>query len=544
MTSVIDAQHGLQTDKEPTAAVQVSTAEQGSIPNDMQFSFFFFGNSPEGENSQDRYALLLECARYADQNEFAAVWCPERHFHAFGGLSPNPSVLGSAMALATENVQIRSGSVVLPLHHPVRVVEEWSVVDNLSHGRVGLGVASGWFPNDFVLSVDNYHRRKEILFERMHTIRQLWRGEKVTLENPLGDLVDVQTIPRPVQKELPLWITAAVNPDTFRQAGETGTNVLTHLLGQSLEELAAKIRIYREAWRQAGHPGRGIVSLMLHTFVGDCAEVVRETVRHPMKKYLGSSVHLVKDYVGSLPLFKNKVDVDIGNLSPAEVDQVLDYSFERYFRSSGLFGTPQSCLEMVRRAKHADVDDIACLIDFGVLSKKVISNLKYLNELRQLAKSDSALDESPQSSLSIKKSKPSEDSSNAPADRLADPPNAQGLVAEIEGVIREVWEESLQLNGIGTNDNFFDLGGHSLLAARVHGEIQKRLDVRIPITDLFRYPTVHALALHLAVPETAKEIGDDSPSGSSTDRARSRRHRRVTRTRQHRNEHHSGSDEE
>ena len=89
---------------------------------------------------RDRYRLLLEGAKFADREGFTAVWTPERHFHAFGGLYPNPSVASAAIAALTTRVQIRAGSVVLPLHHPARVAEEWALVDNLSQGRVGISV--------------------------------------------------------------------------------------------------------------------------------------------------------------------------------------------------------------------------------------------------------------------------------------------------------------------------------------------------------------------------------------------------------------------
>ena len=87
------------------------------------------------------------------------------------------------------------------------------------------------------------------------------------------------TLPRPVQSELPVWVTSAGNPETYRMAGEAGANVLTHLLGQSVQEVANKIRIYREARAAAGHdPAAGIVTLMLHTFIGDDQDEIREIV--------------------------------------------------------------------------------------------------------------------------------------------------------------------------------------------------------------------------------------------------------------------------
>src|SRR6266516_270427 len=114
----------------------------------MDFSLFFFADS--GAAGGGGYELLLESARFADTHGFTAVWTPERHFHPFGGLYPNPAVTGAAVAAVTERIQIRGGSVVLPLQNPIRVAEEWSVVDNLSKGRVAVSFASGWQINDFV----------------------------------------------------------------------------------------------------------------------------------------------------------------------------------------------------------------------------------------------------------------------------------------------------------------------------------------------------------------------------------------------------------
>ena len=98
----------------------------------MEFSLFYFANDSSEVDEGGRYQLLIEGARFADANGFAAVWTPERHFHPFGGLYPNPAVTGAAVAAVTSRVAIRAGSVVAPLHHPMRIAEDWSVVDNLS----------------------------------------------------------------------------------------------------------------------------------------------------------------------------------------------------------------------------------------------------------------------------------------------------------------------------------------------------------------------------------------------------------------------------
>ncbi len=346
----------------------------------MDFSLFYFANADGGESSE-KYKLLIEGAKFADTHGFAAVWTPERHFHEFGGLYPNPSVTSAALATVTERIQIRAGSVVLPLHDPLLVAEEWAVVDNLSHGRVAISFASGWHANDFVIAPENYAHRKEIMLRGIETVRRLWRGEKVRRRDGNGTELEVRILPRPIQRELPIWVTAAGSPETFRSAGEVGANLLTHLLNQSIEQLAEKIAIYRSAWREHGHgPGTGHVTLMIHTFVGSSVDEVREKVRRPFSDYLRSSVEL---WLARSP------GQEIGDFTEEELADLVSYAFDRYFETSGLFGTPNTCLEMIDRLKLIGVDELACLIDFGVDFDSTIASLRYLDKVRELTNTSS-----------------------------------------------------------------------------------------------------------------------------------------------------------
>lgn len=353
-------------------------------PSPMAMGLFYF-SSDAGEDRS--YRLLLEGARFADANGFSSVWTPERHFHAFGGIYPNPAVTGAAVAAVTERVRVMAGSCVLPLHHPARVAEDWAVVDNLSQGRAGVAFAAGWQPNDFVLRPENHAERKAVMLRDIETVRGLWRGETRAFEGPDGAPVEVRTLPRPTQAELPVWLTIAGNPESFRDAGRIGANVLTHLLGQSFDEVAEKIRAYRDAWAEAGHAGRGSVSLMLHTFVGDSDDEVREIVRAPMKRYLSSAMSLVKAAAWSFPTFKKTTTMEDGSFSVQhlgndELDALLDHAFERYHDTGGLFGSEETALQTIDRVRAIDVDEIVCLIDFGVPDEQVLDMLPRLASIR------------------------------------------------------------------------------------------------------------------------------------------------------------------
>jgi natural product biosynthesis luciferase-like monooxygenase protein len=379
----------LHVDRDKPGAGSQS-AGSSSSGKQVGFGMFFWGND-EGTGS-GKYELMIEAAKFADANGFTFVSTPERHFHAFGGPFPNPSVAGAALAMVTENVEIRSGSVVLPLHHPIRVAEEWAVVDNLSDGRVALSVAAGWQPNDFVIRPSAFKDAKARMFEEIDVLRRLWRGESVEFENPLGDSVPTSTLPRPVQPELPLWITIAGNVQTYEMAGRAGAHVLTHLLGQTVEEVAEKVQVYRDARAAAGlDPAAGKVTLMLHTLVGEDEDEVHNLVRQPMKDYLKSSVGLVKGFAWSFSAFRRPEgvsrtdDVSLDHLTEEEMDALIEHAFERYYETSGLFGTVERCVQMVDRIRDAGIDEIACLIDYGVPTADVRSRLPLIAQVMREA---------------------------------------------------------------------------------------------------------------------------------------------------------------
>ncbi|HEX2267989.1 MAG TPA: MupA/Atu3671 family FMN-dependent luciferase-like monooxygenase, partial [Pyrinomonadaceae bacterium] len=364
---------------EQRASTVPSQVENAVVDREIAFSLFYFASDGE-VSAEDRYELLIEGAKFADQNGFAAIWTPERHFHEFGGSYPNPSVTSAALATITERVHLRAGSVVSPLHNPIRIAEEWSMVDNFSKGRIGISFASGWHADDFVFAPDSYKSRREIMYQDVEIVRRLWQGGTHRVRGGAGNEIEVKLRPRPIQPELPVWVTAAGSPDTFRSAGEIGAGLLTHLLGQSVEDVGRNIAVYRRAWQEAGHPGTGHVTLMLHAFVGEDLEAVREKVREPLTNYLKSSLSLIKNLAQS---FGRNLDEEV--LSEEDWNILLAKAFDRYFETSGLLGTPAKCLQVINRLKEIEVDEVACLIDFGVDTNSVMASLRYLDEVRKLS---------------------------------------------------------------------------------------------------------------------------------------------------------------
>ncbi|UWR23513.1 MupA/Atu3671 family FMN-dependent luciferase-like monooxygenase [Sulfitobacter sp. S190] len=363
----------------------------------IDFNLFYWGN--DDGVGPEKYRLLLDGARFADAHGFNAVWTPERHFHAFGGPYPNPSVTGAAVAAVTSQLSVRAGSCVAPLHHPARIAEEWAVIDNLTNGRVGLAIASGWQPDDFVLRPENTPpQNKPAMYAAIDQLRALWRGDAVAFLTQDGTPFEVVTQPRPVSATLPIWVTTAGNPQTWKEAGEIGANVLTHLLGQSVAEVADKIKIYHAALRTAGHnPDDFTVTVMLHTYLAETRAQAEEVARGPMKDYLRSAAGLIKQYAWAFPAFKkpegatSPFEVDLEGLDADEMEAILEFAFQRYFNDSGLFGTVQDGIARAEELKRIGVDEIACLIDYGIAVDTVMAGLEPLAQVLAGANAGSQL---------------------------------------------------------------------------------------------------------------------------------------------------------
>jgi natural product biosynthesis luciferase-like monooxygenase protein len=341
-----------------------------------ELSLFFF-SADSDERQSDRYRMLFESARFADEHGFTALWTPERHFQRFGGLYGSPAVTGAALAVMTRRIGIRAGSVVLPLQNPLRVAEEWAMIDNFSNGRVAIAAASGWHVNDFVLSPGTYENRYADMYEKLALIQRLWRGEKISLPNGAGVATEVGILPAPIRKELPIWITGQ-SDDTFLEAGRRGFNVLTanFALRHDLSEFVRKVKIYRDAIA-AHHGRRGHVTLMAHAFVGEDREAIRTIAAPALARYLRVNLEMQKDNSSG-----KREARGFSQLNDRESEILIRTQVRNDLESPLSFvGTLDHCREQAQSLNQNGVDEIACLIDFGIGREDVMASLERLATL-------------------------------------------------------------------------------------------------------------------------------------------------------------------
>ncbi|MFE9766042.1 MupA/Atu3671 family FMN-dependent luciferase-like monooxygenase [Streptomyces sp. NPDC005808] len=345
-----------------SAGLRAQRAEQRQGPVELsgklRRSLYFFASADHAD-AAGYYAFVLEAAAAADAAGQHALWFPERHFVEFGGFSPNPSVLAAAVAARTSTIQIRAGSVAAPLHHAARVAEEWAVVDGISGGRVGLSFGSGWHPDDFALAREDYQDRREVTGRTIEDIRALWRGETLPYPSTAGTTTQVLTRPRPVQPELPVWLTATGTPQTFVTAAQAGYGVATALLGQTMPALRENIARYRQAWKDAGHSGEGDVVVMAHAYVSDRPDL-EDFLRPTMHSYLRS----FRKQTGS-----------------SDELVLLESAYLDFLTGPSLLGSPAKARAVLADLTEAGADEVGCLIDFGLPASEVLDALPALFHL-------------------------------------------------------------------------------------------------------------------------------------------------------------------
>ncbi|ESP90266.1 MULTISPECIES: MupA/Atu3671 family FMN-dependent luciferase-like monooxygenase [Pseudoalteromonas] len=364
----IQALLGIDTDFSPVKSDPKPAGE-------MAFSMMFFSDIRKDITSSEKYDFITALTQFADQSKFTAVYLPERHFHEFGAIFPNSAVMAAYLIPQTKHIRFRTAGVSLPLHHPAEVVEWWAMNDILSNGRVDLGFGSGWNKPDFIYAPHNYDDRREKMTEQIAIVKQLWAGESVEFEGPDNAYYATKVYPRPIQKSLNVWMLVAQNDKGFEQAGASGHNVFTMLYGVDLASMERKISIYRAARKRAGFdPETGVVTLMLHTLIGDSISQVKRAVESPFKAYIRSSMeaHLASDSL------QKKGAAEFGE---QDKDSILEYAFQRYFKTGALFGTVEDGKRIVKQAQDIGVNEIACLMDFGVDYASVKDSLPHLEQL-------------------------------------------------------------------------------------------------------------------------------------------------------------------
>jgi natural product biosynthesis luciferase-like monooxygenase protein len=283
--------------------------------------------SPAGRSEQQMVDEQVELMQAAEELGFDSIWPAEHHFTEYG-FCASPALSLAAVARTTRRIRLGTGVVVLPFNHPLRVAEDYAMLDLLSGGRVELGIGRGYQPVEFSgFGVDPSHSR-ELFDEGLEIIRQAWTQERVNFEGKHYRFQDVEVRPKPLQKPHPPMWMAALSEETYLKAGRLGLNLLcSPVFGGSLIDARARIEGYRSELVENGHdPSRHEVGALVMVYVGKTQEEARKEFAGPVVWYFRTFGKYVAPKLGQPPLEGYEWYTRIRDLaSVVEWDQLLEH---------------------------------------------------------------------------------------------------------------------------------------------------------------------------------------------------------------------------
>lgn len=203
----------------------------------MKFGVFFVCESPDDDFTR-AYDEMLEQIDYAEHLGFDTVWLAEHHGSSYGSM-PSAAVMGAAIAQRTRFIRIGIAVNILPFNNPVRMAEDYAMLDVLSGGRLDYGVGRGYQPHEFEMLglAQRQAVSRDIFQESLEVITGLWTEDEFSYHGTYYDIPHARLHPRPVQKPHPPIYVAAISPETFGLVADKGYNLLVTPTLMALPEL-------------------------------------------------------------------------------------------------------------------------------------------------------------------------------------------------------------------------------------------------------------------------------------------------------------------
>ncbi|MGJ9386243.1 LLM class flavin-dependent oxidoreductase, partial [Salipaludibacillus sp. CF4.18] len=196
----------------------------------MKFGYFTLTDNPpvygnERKDSNQMITDLVDQCVYAEELGFNSVWVPEHHFSALGVL-PSPSVFLSHVAAKTSKIQLAPATVLLPANHPIRMAEEYALLDLLSNGRAIFSAGRGYDKREYDVFEVDFNDSRDIFFEQLDIIKKAWTQESISYEGKFYNFPEIEITPTPVQDPHPPIFVAAFSEPSVLKAAEMGENVI------------------------------------------------------------------------------------------------------------------------------------------------------------------------------------------------------------------------------------------------------------------------------------------------------------------------------
>ena len=235
----------------------------------MEFGYFTLSDNHYDNNSRSAnefVANITDEALYADQLGMHSAWIGEHHFNSLGVLSC-PDLVLAYVAARTQRIRLAPAVTVLPLHHPIRVAEQWATLDLLSNGRVDFATGRGYDQREYAPFHVSFADNQSIFDEGIEVVRKLWQADgRISHHGRHYQFDDVRITPKPVQRPIPTYVASFSKP-SIELAARLGCGLVVAPFAAAMTfgGLKQVADFYHESCAKHGNkPGRLICSYFTH----------------------------------------------------------------------------------------------------------------------------------------------------------------------------------------------------------------------------------------------------------------------------------------
>ena len=327
----------------------------------MEFGYFTLSDNHYDNNERDANAFVADIlaeAVYAEEVGLHSAWIGEHHFSTLGVLSCPDLVLAN-VAARTRHIRLAPAVTVLPLHHPIRVAEQWASLDLLSGGRVDFAAGRGYDRREYLPFKVSFEDNQEIFEEGMEVVRRLWSSATpISHHGRHYQFDDVAITPQPVQRPIPAYVASFSQP-SIELAGRLGCGLIVAPFAAAMTYGGLRevhVLYHQTCTRHGRAPGRLMCSYFIH-FADTKSE--EEAARARQLRYYKECV--IAAFPGdprtAPPSYRYFI---------AMVERLRNVRPQDLTENSVLLGTPAQITETLKKVEAAGYDEVILYFNVGL----------------------------------------------------------------------------------------------------------------------------------------------------------------------------------
>ncbi|MGC2415296.1 MAG: LLM class flavin-dependent oxidoreductase [Stellaceae bacterium] len=327
----------------------------------MQFGYFTLSDNHYVDNRRGANTLIadiLDEALYAEELGLHSAWIGEHHFSTLGVLSC-PDLVLAQVAAKTTRIRLAPAVTVLPLHHPIRVAEQWATLDLLSNGRVDFAAGRGYDRREYAPFHVSFEDNQAIFEEGMEVVRRLWAADgPISHHGAHYNFDDVAITPKPVQRPIPAYVASFSRP-SIELAGRLGCNLIVAPFAAAMTfgGLRQVRDLFDETCARHGKPaGRLMCSYFLH-FADTPAEEAAARARQIRYYKECATAAFPGDPATAPPSYRYFVEI---------VDRLTKVRPENLSENSVLLGSSAQITESLKKVEAAGVAEVILYVNVGL----------------------------------------------------------------------------------------------------------------------------------------------------------------------------------